>query len=130
MHRHVPIVVLAGYVVFSGCGGSPSGPSGGGQAEPTFTITSTGISPSQLTVPPGGRVLFVNNDARAHDMEWDPHPDHQGPCGVAGVNPPGFLAPGETRESGNLVNVQSCGFHDHDNPPPGGSRWTGTILVR
>jgi hypothetical protein len=117
--------------VVAACGGSPAGPSiGGGQNEPTFTITSTGISPSQVIVAPGGRVLFLNSDTRAHDMEWDPHPDHQGPCGVAGVNPPGFIAPGQTRESGNLVNVQSCGFHDHDNPPPGGSRWTGTILIR
>jgi plastocyanin len=123
-------MVFAACVV-AACGGSSTGPSsGGGQNEPTFTITSTGISPSQVTVAPGGRVLFVNNDTRAHDMEWDPHPDHQGPCGVAGVNPPGFIAPGQTRESGNLVNVQSCGFHDHDNPPPGGSRWTGMILIR
>jgi hypothetical protein len=82
-----------------------------------------------VTVSPGGRVLFVNNDSRPHDMEWDPHPDHQGPCTQAGVNPPGFLAAGQSRETGNLVNVQSCGFHDHDNPPPGGNRWAGMIKV-
>src|SRR5689334_16877300 len=109
LRRSWPLGIVA--VCVAACGGSPSGPSGGGgQTEPTFTITSTGVSPSQVTIAPGGRVLFVNNDTRAHDMEWDPHPDHQGPCGVAGVNPPGFIAPGQTRESGNLVNVQSCGF--------------------
>jgi plastocyanin len=95
-----------------------------------MTIGTSGISPSTVTVSPGGRVLFVNNDNRSHDIEWDPHPDHMGPCGRAGVHPPGFLSPGQQRESGNLVNVQSCGFHDHDDPPPGGNRWTGTINVR
>ena len=128
--RAVPVVVtLASLVLAAACGNSPSGPSGG-QNTPTMTISSTGMSPAQVTVAPGGRVLFVNNDTRGHDMEWDPHPDHQGPCTLAGVNPPGFLTPGQSRETGNFVNVQSCGFHDHDNPPPGGTRWTGTILVR
>jgi|SRR3954468_8914112 len=121
--------LLAVCVFTAGCGGSPSGPSTGGQPQPTITITAGGISPASVTVPPGGRVLFVNSDARPHDIEWDPHPDHQGPCTQAGVNPPGFLAAGERRETGNFVNVQSCGFHDHDNPPPGGSRWAGTVRV-
>jgi plastocyanin len=93
------------------------------------TITASGVSPSTVTVAAGGRVLFVNSDTRAHDIEWDPHPDHQGPCTQAGVNPPGFLAAGQSRETGNLVNVQTCGYHDHDDPPPGGSRWAGTIRV-
>ncbi len=117
-------------LIAAACGGSPSGPSGGGgQAEVTITITASGINPTSVTVPQGGRVLFVNNDARPHDMEWDPHPDHQGPCTQAGVNPPGFLAAGQRRETGNFVNVQSCGFHDHNDPPPGGGRWAGTIRV-
>jgi hypothetical protein len=29
-----------------------------------------------LTVPPGTRVTFVNNDTRVHEMDSDPHPDH------------------------------------------------------
>jgi plastocyanin len=130
MRARMPVAIAL--VLLSGAcgGGSPSGPSGGGQTSPTITIGASGITPTQVTIPPGGRVLFTNSDTRSHDMEWDPHPDHQGPCGVAGVNPPGFLAPGQTRETGNFVNVQSCGFHDHNDPPPGGNRWTGTILVR
>lgn len=111
------------------CGGSPAGPSGSGQTGTTITITGSGISPASVTVAPGGRVLFANNDSRPHDMEWDPHPDHQGPCTQAGVNPPGFLAAGQSRETGNFVNVQVCGFHDHDDPPPGGNRFAGTIRV-
>jgi len=122
--------VLVCGLMLAGCGGSPSGPSGGGPPNtPTVTITASGISPSTVNVSPGGRVLFVNSDTRSHDMEWDPHPDHQGPCTQAGVNPPGFLAAGQSRETGNFVNVQTCGYHDHDNPPPGGSRWAGTIRV-
>ena len=116
-------------LLLAACGGSsPSAPSGGGA---TITITASGVSPNPITISPGGRVLFVNNDTRNHDMEWDPHPDHQGPCTLAGVNQPGFLSPGQSRETGNFVNVQSCGYHDHSNPPnEGGSRWAGTITVR
>jgi hypothetical protein len=29
-----------------------------------------------LTVPPGTRVTFINNDTRVHEMDSDPHPDH------------------------------------------------------
>jgi plastocyanin len=124
------LLIVVSLTTVGGCGSSPSGPSGGQKNEATLTITSAGVNPAQITVAPGDRVLFVNSDSRAHDMEWDPHPDHQGPCTFAGVNPPGFLAAGQTRETGNFVNVQSCGFHDHSDPPPGGNKWTGTILVR
>ena len=119
----------AALFALTACGGSPSGPSGG-QNSVTVTITASGVAPNPVSVAPGGRVLFVNNDTRAHDIEWDPHPDHQGPCTAAGVNQPGFLAAGQSRETGNFVNVQSCGYHDHNDPPPAGARWTGTIVVR
>jgi plastocyanin len=108
-------------------GGSPSSPSGGGSGSTTITITSAGVSTTQLTISPGTRVLFVNNDSRAHNMTSDPHPEHSD---CPEINSVGLLQPNQSRETGNMVAVRTCGFHDHDDPPPGGSRWTGRITVR
>jgi plastocyanin len=109
-------------------GGSPSGPSNtGGSSATTITITSAGVNPSQLTVSPGARVLFVNNDSRAHNMTSDPHPEH---TDCPEINTVGLLQPGQSRETGNLVTVRTCGFHDHDDPPPAGNRWTGKITIQ
>ena len=91
----------------------------------TITISAGGIvSPKQLTVPPGTRVLFVNNDSRRHDMSSDPHPDHDD-CPALNR---GVLNPGQSRESENLVIVRTCGFHDHDDPDNVNLR--GSIIIR
>src|SRR5687768_1801770 len=55
---------------------TPTTPTTGGT---TITITSSGASPRNLTVSPGTRVTFVNNDTRPHEMNSDPHPTH-GDC--------------------------------------------------
>jgi len=107
------------------CGGaSPSSPSTGGA---TVTITSAGVSSAQINVVQGSRVTFVNNDTRAHNMTSDPHPEH---TDCPELNTVGLLQPGQSRETGNLVTVRTCGFHDHDDPPPGGNKWTGRITIR
>jgi plastocyanin len=116
------------------CGGSsPSTPSIPPPSNPyTFTLTASGVSPKELTVPGGSRVLFVNNDSRPHDMACDPHPEHNDPECTA-INAVGVLNPGQSGETGNLVVVRTCGFHDHDNPPQtqaAGNIWTGRIVVR
>lgn len=88
------------------------------------------MNPKVLTVPLGTRVLFVNNDSRGHDMASDPHPEHD-LC--RDINQVGLLVPGQSRETGNLVEPKTCGFHDHDNPPPttqAGNIWTGSIVIR
>jgi len=119
-------------VLVSSCGGSsPSSPSGGsgggGSTSATITITSTGVSASQLDITPGTRVLFVNNDTRSHNMTSDPHPEHND---CAEINTVGLLQPGQRRETANMNTVRSCGFHDHDDPPPGGARFAGRITIR
>jgi plastocyanin len=123
MRRWWPVLVL---LPLAACGGgSPSSPSPG--ATTTITITSTGVSAAQITIAPGTRVAFVNSDTRAHNMTSDPHPEH---TDCPEINTVGLLQPGQSRETGNLNAVRTCGFHDHDNPPPGGARWTGRITIR
>jgi hypothetical protein len=68
--------------------------------------------------------LFINNDSRSHQMSSDPHPDH---TDCPEINQVGFLNPGERRETGNLVAVRTCGFHDHNEPD--NARWRGRIVV-
>jgi hypothetical protein len=110
----------------AGCGsGSPNSPSPG--SPNTITITSAGVSVTQLNIAQGSRVTFVNMDLRAHNMTSDPHPEHND---CPEINSVGLLQPGQTRETGNLVSVRTCGFHDHDDPPPGGAKWSGRITIR
>ena len=91
-----------------------------------ITISTGGIvSPKQLTVTPGTRVLFVNNQSRPHNMTSDPHPDH---LDCPELNQVGLLNAGQSRESGNLVIVRTCGFHDHDDPDNVNLR--GSIIIR
>ena len=119
------LVLLA--LTSSACGGD-DGPTAPDQT-PTnpyrITISSSGVSPSEVAAPPGARVLFVNNDSRRHDMTSDPHPDH---TNCPEINQVGVLNPGQSRETGNLVAVRTCGYHDHDDPNNASLR--GRIVIR
>jgi plastocyanin len=99
---------------FLGCGGSsptpaPSPPVVG----TTVTITANGVSPKNLQITPGARVTFVNSSAREHEMTSDPHPEH---TDCPAINQVGVIVPGQSKETGNLNAVRSCGYHDHANP--------------
>jgi plastocyanin len=107
---------------------SPTVPSPGSEPQVetnTITITSTGASPRNVSVTAGSRVLFINNDGRSHNMTSDPHPDHSD---CLPLNQVGFLSAGQRRETGNLVDVRTCGFHDHDDP--GRQTLWGQIVIR
>ena len=91
----------------------------------TITISSAGVSPNNIEVAVGARVLFINSDSRSHNMTSDPHPAHDD---CPDLNQVGFLAPGQNRETGNLVTPRTCGFHDHDNPSQG--LLTGQIVIK
>jgi len=124
MKRAAAIVVS---LVGLSCGGgsAPSTPTPVPSNPFTFTITSSGVSPKEFTVPPGTRVLFVNNDSRSHAMSSDPHPEH---TDCPAVNSVGTLASGQNRETGNLNDVRTCGFHDHDIPD--NANLKGRIIIR
>ncbi len=109
------------------CHSSPAAPLDPGTPGPadTITITSAGASPLHIEVAVGSRVRFVNNDVRSHNMTSDPHPEHDA---CPEINQVGFLSPGQSRETGNLVVAETCGFHDHDNPD--NETLHGQIVIR
>ena len=98
-----------GAILIAGCGGSPSSPS---TAEVTITISSAGVAPSEVRIPAGSRVTFVNNDARPHAMSSDPIQVH---TDCPAINDVGFVNPGQARPTGVLSIKRTCGFHDHTN---------------
>lgn len=127
--RHAGVAVAAaGLLALWACNGSPSSPTttpppaGGAN---TITVSTSGVSPKNLTVSRGSQVTFVNNDSRPHSMNSDPHPTH-GDCPQ--IDQVGFLAPGQSKQTGNLTTARTCGYHDHDNP--GNASLQGTITVQ
>ena len=109
-----------------GGGGSTPAPSPMPNNPNVITIASGGsASPKELIVAPGARVLFVNNDGRRHEMTSDPHPEHDD---CPAINQVGLLSSGQSRETGNLITVRTCGFHDHEDPD--NNNLKGRIVVR
>ena len=97
-------------------------PSGG----TTITISSAGVvSPKTLTVAAGTRVTFVNNNTRNHEMNSNPHPFH-GDCPE--IDQVGFLAPEQTKLTGNLNTRRTCGYHDHNQDS--NQNLQGTITIQ
>ena len=120
-------LLMAWLPVVAACGGNdgPAAPSPPDNPN-RITISAAGIaSPSELVVAPGARVLFINNHAQRHQMSSDPHPEH---TDCPEINQVGLLTQGQTRETGNLVAVRTCRFHDHDNPDNAALR--GRIVIR
>lgn len=120
--------LLALSLLVTACGGGSTAPPttpppSGNQFR--VTITTAGASPKELTVPPGTRVLFVNNDTRRRNMTSDPHPEHD-ECPE--LNAVGFLNTGQSKETGNLNTIRTCGFHDHDDPDNNAVK--GRIVIR
>lgn len=109
-------------------GGTTTPPAtGGGTATDSATITigtNGSVSPSSVTITRGGRVTFVNNHSRSHDMQSDPHPEHTDCPELAAV---GFLSPGQSRTSSNFNTARTCGFHDHNEPDTAALRGRITI---
>ena len=123
-------IVLALTIGFGACGGSksPSSPDPGnnGTIAATITIDSTGnVTPKDVTIAAGSRVTFTNNHNTNHEMTSDPHPEH---TDCTEINSVGALSPGQGRETGNLVDVRTCGFHDHGEPDNSGLK--GRIIIR
>ena len=108
-------------------GGAPTAPTNPTPPAVTTTITIAGnaVSPQRITVPVGSRVTFVNNNNRSHEMHSDPHPTH-GDCPP--IDDVGFLAAGQTKQTGTFTVVRTCRFHDHNQPNV--AALTGEIIVQ
>ena len=106
---------LAASLVVAGCGGSDGPPTGPTPPAATYRITigaNGSVSPTEVVVPPGTRVLFTNNHNAPHEMTSDPHPEHDD---CTELNQVGLLQPGQSKETGNLVTPRTCSFHDHND---------------
>jgi plastocyanin len=91
----------------------------------TITIANNAVSPNAVTVSPGCRVTFVNNDTRNHEMASDPHPEH---TDCREINTVGVLSSGRSAQTSNLNTVRTCGFHDHQQDQVASLK--GTITIR
>jgi plastocyanin len=83
----------------------------------TVSITSSGFSPSSITINKGDTVKFVNNDTAQHWPASDPHPTH--------TDYPGFdalrgLSNGQSY-SFTFTKLGTWGYHDHLNSARHGS---------
>jgi plastocyanin len=105
-------LALASVLALAACGGgsSPAEPSPG-ETPFQMVITPAGVlTPGEITVPAGSRVVFVNEHSRPHHIAADPHPEHDS---CPPMDQVGVLQPGQRRESGNFVTARTCGLHDH-----------------
>jgi len=91
----------------------------------TITITSAGVSPNNIEVAVGARVLFINNDSRSHNMTSDPHPEH---TDCPAINLVGFLQAGQQLTTGNLTTARTCKYHDHDDSS--NAKLQGQIVIK
>jgi plastocyanin len=72
--------------------------------------SNNSFAPKEVTISVGGRVTFVNQNNRAHDITSDPLHLHTDCPPIIAV---GFIVPGQTKETGQLNVARVCGFHDH-----------------
>lgn len=123
-----PALIVCAALALATCGGKSANPGAPTPADNPvqMTISASGVlTPSELVVSPGTRVLFINNHSQRHHMSSDPHPDH-GDCPP--IDQVGVLSQGQRRETGNLITVRTCGLHDHDDAENPALR--GRIIVR
>lgn len=132
VHRVRPALSLTALAALAALGLSCNGGSPKTPTEPanplvtnTITITAAGVSPQNVQVAAGTRVLFVNSDTRSHNMASDPHPEH---TDCPELNQIGLLSPGQSRETGNLNLAKTCRFHDHDLP--NSATLKGAVVIR
>jgi len=122
------VALLIAACTGSGTAPSPGNAPGGGPTAATITISNNNaVSPRSVTVAQGAQVTFVNNDSRLHLMASDPHPEH---TDCPEINQVGFLSSGQSRLTGNLNTVRTCGFHDHEQPTVASLQGTIVITAR
>jgi hypothetical protein len=87
-------------------------------------ITPNGVTPLEIEIPVGERVLFINNDTQPHDVAGGPdiaHPD------CREIDAVGFLVPGQSRQTAPMPTARTCDYHDHSNHA---TIFNGRIIIR
>ncbi len=105
---------------------SPSTTPTGAVTTTTITIANNTVTPKNIIVARGSIVTFINNDNVPHQMFSNPHPEH---TDCPEINQVGFLSPGQTLQTGNMITARPvCGFHDHGLPDVAGLQ--GSISIQ
>lgn len=100
---------------------SPSNTGPASNASTTVAFTSSGFTPSTITVSPGTRVTWVNQSGSAATVNSDDHPTH--------LKFP-FLNLGQFPSGGTLsvvfpTTAGTYTYHDHYSP-----NFKGTVIVK
>ncbi|WP_162472808.1 hypothetical protein [Luteitalea pratensis] len=97
-------------------------------AERVIMITPQGITPRVLVVSPGEQVTVRNLDTAPHQIFSGPYLERS-TCPA--MNQVGYLAPGESRASGNFSIAGTCPFLDDVRPGQQLNReFQGYVIVR
>ncbi|OGY26511.1 MAG: hypothetical protein A2Z11_00820 [Candidatus Woykebacteria bacterium RBG_16_43_9] len=86
----------------------------------TITYTSSGFSPSEVTIKSGGTVTWVNNSDGQIQIGANPHPVHTGNKEVSSGGFVLTLQPGE-QSTVTMSKVGTFGYHNHLNSSQGGT---------
>lgn len=86
----------------------------------TITYTSSGFSPSDVTIKSGGSITWVNDGDSEIQIAANPHPIHTGNKEVSGGGFVLTLQPGE-QATVTISKTGTQGYHDHLNSSQGGT---------
>jgi len=91
-------------------------------------FTAQGVTPRVLVVAPGERITIRNLDSGPHQIFSGPYLDRSA---CPALNQIGYLAPGESRISGNFTTAGTCPFLDDVRPGQQLNRdFMGYVIVR
>ena len=123
------VLMFGSLTLAAACGySSPTAPPDSSTPGPegaVISITSSGLTPSVVTIAAGQSVTFVNSDSVAHEIASAPVPTYD-EC--PSINRVGRLEPGQSTQTGALTDTRACGFVDLTKIND--SRWEGTITVQ
>lgn len=83
------------------------------------------MTPLDIEISVGQRVLFVNNDVRAHDVVGGVDPSHPECPEILAA---GFLTAGQRTETGIFTSARTCPYHDHT--ALGVPSFSGRIIIK
>jgi plastocyanin len=117
------LIIMALALAAVSCGDDETDPSPNPNDQ-TITISAAGVSPKNVTITSGSRIIWVNSDTVVHHPSSNPHPQHTD-CPALGVAP---ISPGQQATSGTLTTQRTCGFHDHIADT--NTNFQGTVTVQ